>query len=415
MTYRMNHFLALGVILLASACGGSGGGAPPPIVVDGAGIERIDSAMNGVMNRHAPPGIAVAVVRNGKLAVAKSYGSADLDGMEPLRPDHLFRIASISKPVTGMAAIRAIEEGLLDPDAAVFDILQSYLPQSGADPRLPLMTVKHLMHHTGGWNIVDYPNDPLFRSREIAEAVGSTMPPDPNALTRWVAMQPLDFDPGSSFAYTNIGYVVLGRVLEQSTGFAYEDFVRRFVLEPAGVTRAQLGGITRAKRRPDEVEYESFQNSIWTSVFDGDSVVPEPAYGGINLVGLDASSAWLFSVVDLVRLAAAVDGDAGYPEIISTQSFEFMTAIGTPAGTTPLGVAWFLGTNGTGDVVKWDHGGGMPGTTAYLARLPDGVIIAAISNTALEQDFFGDLAVGLTDAVEGIVDWPDTDLFPQFP
>ena len=114
MTYRMNHFLALGVILLASACGGSGGGAPPPIVVDGAGIERIDSAMNGVMNRHAPPGIAVAVVRNGKLVVANSYGSADLDSVEALRPDHLFRIASISKPVTGIAAIRAIEEGLLD-------------------------------------------------------------------------------------------------------------------------------------------------------------------------------------------------------------------------------------------------------------------------------------------------------------
>ena len=414
---------SLGVILslvfavFLSACGGSGDGAnpAPPVVLVGSGVERIDTAMNDVMNRHAPPGIAVAVVREGKLVVANAYGTADIAGSEPLRPDHLFRIASVSKPVTGIAALRAIEEGLLDPDDAAFDILASFLPSSGADPRIMQIIVRHFMHHTSGWRIWDYPDDPLFRSQEIVDAVGGTMPPDPDALTRWVAMQPLAFDPGTDFAYTNIGYVVLGRVIEQSTGFAYEDFVQRFVLEPAGITQAQLSGITRAERKPNEVEYESFQKDIWTSVFDGETVVPEPAYGGINLVGLDASSAWLFSAVDLVKLAAAVDGEATYPEIISAQSFDFMTDIGTPAGTTPLGVAWFLGTDATGAVVKWDHGGGMPGTTSYLARLPSGVIIAVISNTALEQNFFDDLAVGLTDAVEGITDWPQTDLFPQYP
>lgn len=104
-------------------------------------------------------------------------------------------------------------------------------------------------------------------------------------------MQPLAFDPGADFAYTNIGYVTLGRVIEASTGFDYEDFVRRFVLVPAGITRARLGRISRAERATDEVEYESFRNSIWTSVFDGTTIVPEPAYGGINLIGFDASSA----------------------------------------------------------------------------------------------------------------------------
>jgi hypothetical protein len=56
----------------------------------------------------------------------------------------------------------------------------------------------------------------------------------------------------------------------------------------------------------------------------------------------------------------------------------------------------------------------MPGTTSYLARLPTGVIIAVISNTAREQDFFRELIDGLTNAVEGITDWPQTDLFPQY-
>ena len=406
--------IALFAVLLSS-CGGSGGSDRPPVVIQGTGVERIDTAMNDVMDRYAPPGIAVAVVRNGALVVANAYGTADVAGSEPLRPDHLFRVASVSKPVTGIAALKAIEDGLLDPDTAVFDILASYVPATGADPRLPLMRVRHLLHHTSGWDLYDYPDDPLFRSKEVADALGAPLPPDPETLVRWVATQPLAFDPGADFAYTNIGYVTLGRVIEASTGFGYEDFVRQFVLGPAGITRARLGGISRAERAADEVEYESFQNSIWKSVFDGTTTVPEPAYGGINLIGFDASSAWLFSAVDLVRLAAAADGDSAYPDIVSRQSIDFMTAVGTPSGTQLLGVAWYLGTDAAGHVNEWDHAGGMPGTTSYLARLPAGVIIAVVSNTAREQDFFRDVIVGLRNAVEGITDWPQTDLFSQYP
>lgn len=404
--------LASSLVLLC-ACGGSGGDSEPPGIIQGDGVERIDQAMNDVMDRHAPPGIAVAVVREGRLVVANAYGTADRAGRQLLTTSHLFRVASVSKPVTGIAALKAIEEGLLDPDAAAFDILARYLPANGADPRLPLLQVRHLLHHTGGWDFYDFPDDPLFRSGEIASALGATLPLDPETLVRWVAMQPLAFDPGTDFAYTNIGYVTLGRVIEETTGFGYEDFVQRFVLQPAGITTARLGGITRAERAAGEVEYESFRNSIWRSVFDGETVVSEPAYGGLNLAGFDASSAWLFSVIDLVRLAAATDGNAAYPDVISQQSFEFMTAVGTPAGAQPIGVAWFLGRNAAGNVNRWDHSGGMPGTTSYLARLPGGVIVAVVSNTAREQDFTSDLINGLIRAVEGITDWPETDLFAE--
>jgi CubicO group peptidase (beta-lactamase class C family) len=401
---------------LLPACGGSGGNAGPPIEINGTGVERIDTAMDAVMRRHAPPGIAVAVVKDGLLVFARGYGSADIAGSEPMRPDHLFRIASVSKPVTGIAALRAIDEGLLDADAAAFDILSSYLPPGGTDPRIAQITVQDLMSHTSGWNIWGFPDDPLFRSQEISTALGVPMPVTPQNLTRWVATQPLAFNPGTDFAYTNIGYVVLGRAIEQSTGFAYEEFVQRFVMEPAGITQARLGGMTRAERVSNEVEYESFPNSIWTSVFDGVSPVSEPAYGGINLVGFDASSAWLMSAVDLVKLVAAADGDPDYADVISREAFERMRTVGTPAGTMPMiGVAWYLGTDGAGSVVKWDHAGGMPGSTAYVARLPSGVIFAVVSNTSRDAPFFDDLATGMTRAVEGISDWPDTNLFPQFP
>ncbi|MEQ9562590.1 MAG: hypothetical protein RLN69_08725, partial [Woeseiaceae bacterium] len=188
-----------------------------------------------------------------------------------------------------------------------------------------------------------------------------------------------------------------------------------FVLQPAGITRARLGGITKGERLPGEVEYESFSNAIWKSVFDGTTVVPEPAYGGLNLLGFDASSAWVFSAVDLVKLAAASDGDPAYPDIISSQSFDTMIERGTPAGSSAIGVAWFLGLDNNGVTTEWNHSGGMPGTVSLLARLRSGVIVAVITNTARNQNFTDDLFNSTITAVNGITDWPDVDLFGNFP
>lgn len=408
---------ALVLVLLLAGCGGGGGstsGASPPGATGESGLEQLDSAMRRIMSVHAPPGIAVTVVHEGRLVFAEAYGSADLAGTEPLRPDHLFRVASVSKPVTGIAALRAAEESLLDVSASAFDILAGYVPLQGADPRLGDVSVWHLMHHTGGWDLWGYPDDPLFRSKEIADDLGVPLPLTPQDLTRWLARQPLAFDPGTGFHYTNIGYIALGRVIEHSTGFGYEDFVRRFVFQPAGIRAARLGGITRPERLPGEVEYESYRDSVWTSVLDGTGVVDKPAYGGLNLLGFDASSAWVMSAIDMARLAAATDGDPRYRDILSGESVQTMTRIGTPRGTVPVGVAWFLGTNASGIPIEWNHSGGMPGTSSLLARLPSGDIVAVVTNTSREGSFFNDLRMSLIGAVNGITDWPEADLFPAW-
>jgi hypothetical protein len=133
------------------------------------------------------------------------------------------------------------------------------------------------------------------------------------------------------------------------------------------------------------------------------------------LLGFDASSAWVFSAVDLVKLASASDGDTVYPDIISAQSFDTMIERGTPAGTTALGVSWFLDLNANGSVRGWNHTGGMPGTFSLLARLPSGVIVAVITNSDRGQGFSRELFDGLIEAVNGITDWPDVDLFGNFP
>lgn len=176
----------LGLLLCVALLGACASDDEGPLVIEGTGVERIDSAMNGVMSRWDPPGISVAVAREGRLVAARAYGYADLARREPLGLHHVFRVASVSKPVTGIAALKAVEDGLLDVDEGVFDILSSYLPGDGSeDPRLGDMTVWHLMHHTDGWDLWDYPRDPLFHSREIADALGVASPPGPQTLTRF--------------------------------------------------------------------------------------------------------------------------------------------------------------------------------------------------------------------------------------
>jgi len=142
--------------------------------------------------------------------------------------------------------------------------------------------------------------------------------------------------------------------------------------------------------------------------------VPEPAYGGLNLIAFAASSGWLFSVVDLARLAAATDGDPVYPDIISEQSFDLMTTSATPFGAPSMGAAWYLDVDGTGKALAWDHAGEMPGTVARIARLRSGVIVVVASNTARGQEYFDDITIGLVNAVNGISEWPDVDLFPSY-
>jgi N-acyl-D-amino-acid deacylase len=378
-----------------------------PIPISGTGIAELDSIVTGWMRAWQVPGGALAVATSGEIVHSRGYGYADLAHTEPVTPDHLFRVASVSKPITAIATLVAVEEGLLSLDAAAFDVLADLLPTAGAaDARLVGVTVAHLLHHTGGFDLFGYPEDPLHRSKEIAAAEGVPSPPGPGVIVHWVAHQALGFDPGTHFAYTNVAYVILGRVLERASGMAYEEYVRTRVLDPAGASTAALGGPRREDRLAEEVEYESFFNAAWESIFEGENgPVAEPAYGGLNLAGLDASSAWVISAPDLVRLLLAVDGSTATPELLDDASRAWMLTNGSPSGESPYGAGWFLATAaeaqaaGFAPVAFADHGGGMPGTTAYVALREDGLALAAAFNSNRGDLMFVELARALHQGV----------------
>ena len=117
-------------------------------------MDTYDRLIPEFMNKHDLPGGAIAVVRDGRLVFARGYGLADIQNQELVRPDSLFRIASLSKPVTAVAVLKLVEDGKLDLDAKVFEVLSDFGEPDGAsrDPRIDDITVRHLLHHAGGWD-----------------------------------------------------------------------------------------------------------------------------------------------------------------------------------------------------------------------------------------------------------------------
>lgn len=382
------------------------------------GMVAYDRLIPELMARWGIPGGAVGVVRDGRLVYARSYGLADQDAGEAVEPDALFRIASVSKPVTAAAVLLLVERGLLDLDEPAFALMPDLEPPEEAtvDPRLQDITVRHLLVHAAGWDR-NATFDPMFRPIEAAEAVGAPAPASAETVIRYMMGQPLQFDPGGSYAYSNLGYAVLGRIIERVSGRPYEDFVRDELLAPLGAERMAIGRSLLPDRAAGEVRY--YDPAVVNSVFAGQAQVPV-AYGGFHLEAMDAHGAWIASTVDLLRFLVGVDGRATPPDLLAAASVAEMIAPPPPplwAGSAVhYGLGWLV--RPTGGDANWWHDGSLPGTTALLVRNYQGVSWVALFNRRASSgstSFAGELDATLWNALAAVTAWPAHDLFPQLP
>ena len=383
-----------------------------------------DKAVDEFMKERGVPGGALAVAKNGKLVYARGYGWADREAKSAVQPDSLFRIASVSKPITGVAVLKLVEDRKLDLDAKVFDLLAlgAQLPEGRElDDRWKRITLRHLLHHTAGWDR-DASGDPMFKSREISKSLGEPPPATPAQIIRWMLARPLDFDPGARYAYSNFGYCLLGRVIEKVTGQAYEKFVQQSVLAPAGVRRMRLGASLEASRADSEVRYYTATDSKADNVFTGaKNSVPRP-YGGFYLEAMDAHGGWIGSALDLVRFATALDdprrNPLKKPETLRSL-FEAPAAPVARESDGRLKDQWYAcgwqvrPRNASAN--HW-HSGSLPGTYTLLIRRWDGIVFAAFLNQRSEDWKGGDSALdpALNRAANSVTEWPEEDLFGKW-
>ncbi len=380
-----------------------------------ASFERL---MRDFMQARSIPAGALAVAKGKKLMFARAYTAPDETMLT--EPNSLFRIASLSKPLTACAVLHLMQENRLDLADKLTDILASDLQLPAVpDVRLSDITVRHLLQHLGGWDR-HKSFDPMFCDIAIAEALGALLPISKAHITTYMADRSLQHAPGTTYSYSNYGYCLLGQIIAKLTQLPYQDYVRQAVLAPLGITRAQLGRTLPAYRQANEVRYHSQKEGKTVHDRSG-SVVPSP-YGAWNIENMAAHGGWLASAVDLVRFAVSFHDPRESP-ILKPDAIE--TMLGLPenmraekhvAGDAYYGCAWSVRNWGQGKRNIW-HAGSLPGTHALLVkRWQNDLSWCVLFN---QRDDASGLSYGAIDgllhkAANAVKQWPKHDLFDEY-
>lgn len=383
---------------------------------------EVDRVMQDFMRQHSIPGASLAITDESRLVYARGFGYADVGRGEPVTPQSLFRIASISKPITAVAILQLVEQGKLSLDSKVFELLdlEPHL-EAGAkfDERQNSITIEHLLQHRGGWDR-DKSFDAMFRSTDFARALGTEPPASPETVIRVMLGKQLDFDPGFRYAYSNYGYCLLGRVIEKISGQGYEEYVKQNVLAPIGVDTMSVGATRLSGRQKNEVRYYDPRQANSVFAKDLGSPVPQP-YGAWHLEAMDSHGAWIASASDLVRFACAFD-KPDQCSILSSQSITKMYErpeglAGHEADGLPkpryYGLGWSV-RNEDADHLAASHSGSLPGTNTILIRRSDGRSVALLFNTRVTAQLsrvVGAVLPALENAIDNVNEWPTHDLF----
>lgn len=194
----------------------------PPAGLPPGAIAIIEARIEAAMARLGVPGVAAAVVARHELVWSSPFGEADLENHVPVRTDTMFRLGSISKPVTATAVLQLVERGKLDLDAPV----QRYVPSFPEKP-WPV-TPRLLLAHLAG--IRHYQQGEFGSTRRYSGATEALHIFRDDALAH---------EPGTRFLYTTYGYNLLGCTVEGASGQSFMDYVRANVFEPAGMFTAR--------------------------------------------------------------------------------------------------------------------------------------------------------------------------------
>lgn len=329
---------------------------------------NFDNAILAKMTQYNVPGVSIGLMKNEKLVYLKAYGKSDKEANTSANNDDLYRIASVSKPVTAIAVLKLVQDGVITLDQKVFgagSILGNDFGPVPAGSNKNLISVRHLLDHKSGWT--NSPDDPMFRANSITQTA---------IITDLLANRALTTTPGSTYYYLNFGYCVLGRVIEKVTGTSYENYVKTNVLSPCNISTMKLGGSTLAERATNEVKYYQAEFSPYS----------------MNIPRFDAHGGWIASAKDLAKLIVKIDRNTTKPDII----------------TTALLNELYFGFN------SWAHYGSIPGTSSIFNRMNDQFSFVMLANTRTESDgniILNDFNSTIQNQINAITSWPVVDLF----
>ena len=355
-----NLILVLAVPMLVAGCGGGGGGSAAPVPnslppvanarADGSPqVDRPDVdayVQDQLLNDHAA-GASVVVMHDGQVVYAKSYGYADTVKATPMRPETRMDLGSIFKQFVAAGVLMQVEAGQLSLD----DKIAAYLGSDGP-PGWSDITIRQVLSHTAG--IVRDPDDAFFAGIETAGATTE------DAMLAKFRTYPLLYPPGTQWAYSNVGYQLLGFLLSRVTGQYYGDFLQQRIFTPLGMSSVRF---MDAPEVPGDC-------AIGYELQGGDA----PAVGldpGLSVYFSNGESGIQVSALDMAKWDAALDAATLLTPASQALMWSPAPSAVLPAQTydfgTTYGFGWFLGTAGNGVHVV-SHSGGMPGFSNEFMR-----------------------------------------------
>jgi CubicO group peptidase (beta-lactamase class C family) len=296
----------------------------------------------------------VLVAQKGKVILAKGYGFADRARKVPYTTDTVFDIGSITKPFTGAAILKLEMENQLK----VTDPISKFFKDTPEDKRD--ITIRHLLTHTAGFKDSlgnDY--DKIGREEFVKLALASK----------------LRSKPGSSYSYSNVGYSLLGAIIEQVTGSSYEKYLHEHLFKPA---RMMKTGYVLPKWGKDELAHGYQKEKDWGTPRDHAWADDGPYWH------LRANGGLLSTVGDLYRWSLALQGEEVLSNEAKAKQFFPHVSEGFLSGGSHYGYGWSIGKTKHGTKV-WEHNGSNGIFFADFRIYPEDqiVLILATNSTGL--------------------------------
>ena len=347
-------------------------------------LVNFDVAMNNLLKNYNIPGGQLAITYKGRLVYSRGFGLADKSTNTAVCPDNIFRIANLSKQITSITIMHLYEQGRIGLDDIVFGangiLNDSMYLVPVLDSRVYDITVNDLLSHQSG--IPTY----SFNAR----------------------FQDLDFTPGTNGLFSNVGYVVLGRVIEKITKQDYETYVRDTILAPIGITDMRIGKTLLIDKLPNEVHYYDYPGApLVPSIFDSTILVPRQYGGDFSIESSKACGGWVASAQDLCKLLCAVDKFSTRPDILSTATINTMVQPIHEYLGFPYALGWIINTTSN----NWFHDGALIGTMSYQVRRNTEINYALVVNSNYSSGQFTALSSLVSSVIPLITSWPEIDLF----
>jgi CubicO group peptidase (beta-lactamase class C family) len=295
------------------------------------------------------PGYAVLVAKNGEVIYREAFGYANLEQDVKLKPEHIFRIGSITKQFTASAILKLEEEGKLSLQDEVTKFIADY-PTHGHT-----ITIEHLLTHTSG--IKSYTSmmswDAEVRKKDFT----------PMQLIDYFKKEPMDFAPGEKFLYNNSAYIILGYIIEKASGKTYEEYLKEAFFTPLGMENTSYDKtslILKNRACGYQKEGNEFENADFLSM-------TQPYAAGSLLSTVDDLFKWYSAVMNDKVISKENRMKAHSSYILNNEK---------PTG---YGYGWSMGNIQGSQMIE--HGGGINGFLSASLWLPEEkVFVAVFSN-----------------------------------